>query len=207
MNTEALPNSPSSPIQIEREPVVNDAILHESSAGTIEVLAGSSPSRSDSGEHKLNDEQVHEEPHPPRTYYGTYAAMLSLFFLALLAALAHHLFYTHFDYIELGQTSLSQIWAIRIGNGFAYLFKSALVGSISVVYAQAFWFFVRRRVFQIDSLDKLFGLLSNPFYIFDASVFQTLLWGLAVVSWLLPISAIFAPAALTGSHCPSNPLN
>jgi len=132
----------------------------------------------------------------------TYAIMLGLLVLALFAAIGHHLFYSFLDNCEIDKAAIPQTWAIRIGNAFAYLFKTVLVAAVAKAYAQGFWFFVRRKSFEIGSLDNFFGILYNPLLFYNADFLQktTLLFGLAAVSWLLPISAVFAPGSLTGRY-------
>ena len=97
---------------------------------------------------------------------------------------------------------MTQDWAIRIGTAFAFLFKTVLVAVVGISYAQAFWFFVRRRFIEIGSVDKLFRILYDPMSFFDPRLIRraTLLLVLAAVSWFLPISAVFAPGILTGSY-------
>ena len=134
-----------------------------------------------------------------RTSLAAYTTMLGLLLIGLLAAIGHHCFYSYLNNRQIDD-SLSQTWASRIGNAFAYLFKSALVAAVAVAYAQGFWFFVRRKSLEIGSLDKYFGVLYNPLSFFNTDLLRntTLLFGLATVSWLLPLAAVFAPGTLTG---------
>jgi hypothetical protein len=154
----------------------------------------------DANEEDLQDDAMRQRRSGWRTTQGAYAAMAGLLLLGLLVAISHHLFYSYLHNRELQEAAVPQNWAIRIGNAFAYLFKTALVAAVAVSYAQGFWFFVRRKSFQIRTLDKFFGVLCNPLLVFNSELLQstTLLFALAVVSWLLPISAVFAPGALTG---------
>jgi hypothetical protein len=140
-----------------------------------------------------------------RTTFVAYATMLGLLLFGIFAAISHHLFYSYLDNREIDEAAVPQNWVIRIGNAFAYLFKTCLVAAVAVAYAQGFWFLVRRKSLEIRSLDFSFGVLYNPVLLFNVNLFQktTSLFGLAVVSWLLPISAVFSPGALTG--CPLFP--
>jgi hypothetical protein len=72
--------------------------------------------------------------------------------------------------------------------------------AIGIAYAQAFWHFIRDRALQIGDLDALFGILYDPSMFLETRLVRRvpLLVVLAVVSWLVPISAILSPAALTG---------
>lgn len=134
-----------------------------------------------------------------RTSRATYTTMLGLLSIGLLTAIGHHRFYSYLNNRQV-EDSVPQAWAIRIGNAFAYLFKTALVASVAVAYAQGFWFFVRRKSLAIGSLDKYFGVLYNPLSFFNTDLLQqtTLLFGLAMVSWLLPLAAVLSPGTLTG---------
>jgi hypothetical protein len=135
------------------------------------------------------------------TSHMEFLSMFGLLLVGGLTAIGHHLFYSYLNNKEVDQAGVGQTWAIRTGTAFAYLFKTTLVAAIAVVYAQCFWFIVRRNFFEIGSLDDFFALLTNPLLFYHRSLYgkASLLFGLAMVSWLLPISAVFAPGALTGS--------
>lgn len=135
-----------------------------------------------------------------RTSQAAFLALLGLLFIGVLTAISHHLFYSYLNNRATDSAVIGQKWAIRIGTAFAYLFKTALVAAISVVYAQGFWFLVRRNEFEIGTLDDFFALLNNPLRFYNRSLYgrASLLFLLAMISWLIPISAVFAPGALTG---------
>jgi hypothetical protein len=150
-----------------------------------------------------SDEQT--ETHFTHPHYrSTYAIMFGFLLLGLLAAIGHHCFYLYLDTLEIDGAPLPQKWVIRVGNAFAFLFKLSLAAAIAISYSQGFWYFVRRKSFQISSLNAMFGVLYNPVLFLNPSLLRktSLLFGLALVSWLLPISAVFSPGTLTGSfHC------
>lgn len=131
----------------------------------------------------------------------SYGLMFGLLLVGLLAAVCHHLFYSYLNNRELKDVLLPQPWVIRMGNAIAFLFKLALVSAIGMAYAQAFWFFVRRKDIKIGSLDAMFGVLSNPALFLNVDLFlkTTVLCSLAAISWILPISAVLSPGSLTGS--------
>lgn len=133
-----------------------------------------------------------------RTSRAAYTIMLGLLSIGLLAAIGHHRFYSYLNNRQI-KDSVPQVWAIRIGNAFAYLFKTALTAAVAVAYTQGFWFFVRRKSLPIGSLDKYFGVLYNPLSFFNTDLLQhsTLLFGLAMVSWLLPLATMLSPGTLT----------
>ena len=53
---------------------------------------------------------------------------------------------------------------------------------------------------QIRTMDAMFSMLDNPleFLIVNIIFKRGILIGLAIISWLIPLSEIFAPGALTG---------
>jgi len=142
-----------------------------------------------------------------RTNQAAVLAMLGLGLLGLALAVGHHLFYAYLNNRVVGEAAVPQNSAIQIGTAFAYLFKTMLVAAIGVAYAQCFWFVVRRNSYQIGSLDDFFSILNNPLRFFSRALYgrAVVLFGLALVSWLLPISAVFAPGALTSMppSCPN----
>jgi len=171
--------------------------------GESEELANSSPLLAGNAD-ELQDNTMTYPCSLWRTSPAAYGIMLSLLLLGLVTAICHDLFYSYLDHREIEESGVPQNWAIRIGNTFAYLFKTALVAAVAVAYAQGFWFFVRRKPVEIGSIDNVFGVLSNPLLLFNITFIQklTLLFGVAGVSWLLPISAVFAPGTLTGYCLP-----
>jgi hypothetical protein len=129
-----------------------------------------------------------------------FISMYGLLLVGILSAICHHLFYSYLNNEAVDEAAVGQIWAIRIGTALAYLFKTVLVAAIAVIYVQGFWFIVSRNSFEIGSLDNFFSLLTNPLLFYNRSLYEkaSLLFALAIVSWLLPISALFAPGSLTG---------
>jgi len=136
------------------------------------------------------------------TSTAAYFVMWGLLILGIATAMSHHAFTAFLNTRAIEEAAVPQAWAIRIGTAFPYLFKTALTAAIGVAYWQVFWYMVRRKVFKIGSMDKFVAVLTNPFMFFcrDFVKKASPLFGLAVVVWLLPISAVFAPGTLTGSH-------
>jgi hypothetical protein len=171
------------------------------SEGEAEALKGKSSALvANANEHRDDHIRSHIPGSRWRTSGAAYGIMMSLLLLGLLSAISHHLFYSYLHNRAIDEAAVSQNWSIRIGNAFAYLFKTALVAAVAVAYAQGFWYFARRKSLEIGLLDNCFGVLYNPLGFSNCDFLQktTLLFGLALVSWLLPISAVFAPGTLTG---------
>jgi hypothetical protein len=126
--------------------------------------------------------------------------MLLLFMLAVGAAVAQHNFYTYLNDQIVDDVAISQAWAIRVGNGFAFLFKTTLVAAIAIAFCQRFWYSVRQKAVRIGSLDAMFSVLGDPLQFLNRDLLSKtkLLCAVAAVAWVVPISAIFSPGALTG---------
>jgi hypothetical protein len=133
--------------------------------------------------------------------WRTPALMVGLLVLATTTAIGHHFFYNYLNLKQVAYVSIPQTWVIRVGNGFAFLFKSLLVAAVGIAFYQRFWYSAGRESLQLQSVDAIFGVLKNPFKFFNADlVLRTkVLFILALIAWLLPITAIFAPGSLTGS--------
>ena len=147
----------------------------------------------DEGKHSNRDNRSNA----PHVY------MLGLLFLGTLVAIGHHFFYSYLDTRELQGVRLPQAWVIRMGNAIAFLLKIALVSAIGIAYAQGFWFFVRRNDLRIESLDAMFGVLSNPLLFFNWQFLRKTwcLFILAAIVSIVPISAVLAPGTITGYSC------
>jgi len=132
--------------------------------------------------------------------YKPYITMVSLFTSGLALAVGHHLLYSRLNGRQLAQVSVSQAWVIRAGTAFAFAFKTVLVSAIGAAYCQLFWHSVRRKSIRIGSLDAMFALLKEPmaFFKFQFAKKTALLFVMAVLAWLLPLSSILSPGALTG---------
>jgi hypothetical protein len=131
----------------------------------------------------------------------SYAIMLFFFLTALAVAGGQHLFYLYLDKHDIDQVGISQTWVIRIGNACAFLFKTVLVAAVGFAYAQQFWVSVRKQAIEIRSLDAMFCALFNPLSFLNIDFLRKtqLLSFLAAISWVIPLSAVFAPGALNGT--------
>ena len=143
-------------------------------------------------------------PQRPPRFPGikSYAIMSGLLFLAAVTAFSQHSYYNYLNNREINQVPFSQSWATRIGNAFAFLFKTCLVSEVGVAFCQGFWHVVRRRAIRLGGLDAMFGVLKDPlkFTNTDLVLRGKTLFVLAVISWILPITAILSPGALTGQN-------
>ena len=115
------------------------------------------------------------------------------------------------------QTSVSQEWIVRIGTGMAFVSKTLLVVSASIIYAQHHWLSTASKSFkirQIDTMSSILGIVlgftkSSVWLLFSDTcasgwrhvVFTSTCHLHAVQKLtrcrLLPIAAIITPATMT----------
>jgi len=128
--------------------------------------------------------------------------MLLLLLVGIGAAVGQHLLYAYINGREVDDIIFIQSWVIQFGSALAFLFKTALVAAVGIAFCHAFWFSVRRKTICVGTIDSIFGILRNPGNFFSKELFvkSIVLWILALVSWTLPVAAIFSPGALTGLH-------
>ncbi|QRV95063.1 hypothetical protein RhiJN_23081 [Ceratobasidium sp. AG-Ba] len=78
-------------------------------------------------------------------------------------------------------------------------FKTAVLASMGMSFAQRMWRSVRQEAMSIKSLDALFGAFGgDPRSIFQGDLYRSarLALLLAVSGWLLPLATVFTPATL-----------
>lgn len=126
--------------------------------------------------------------------------MILLLVLGLLTAICQHSFYSQLDGKQADQYFIPQIWVIRIGIAMAFLFKLSLVAAVGNAYFQQSWYSFQRNAITVDGIDAVFGILQDPrkFLVADMVLNTRVLALMALVSWLIPLSAIFSTASLTG---------
>jgi hypothetical protein len=129
-----------------------------------------------------------------------FRAMMLFLLLGLLVAICQHQFYASLDGRQLQEYFIEQIWVIRIGTALAFLFKASLVASLGIAFCQSSWFYFQQEPITVDGIDAIFGVLRDPtrFFMKEMLLNTRVLSLMALISWCLPLSAIFAPASLIG---------
>ncbi|KAH8150102.1 uncharacterized protein LAJ45_05788 [Morchella importuna] len=123
------------------------------------------------------------------------STMVTLLFLGLLGALAHHLFYQSLD----GKEAKDQLMMMRIGTALAFFTKAMLVGSVVVAYRQRIWDTMRRKPLTLRGIDSLFAVVEDPTHFFSPEIYKKakLATAMAVITWIIPLASVLSPAALT----------
>jgi len=131
--------------------------------------------------------------------YKPYLSTLSFYCLALLASICHHFFYANLDGKPPDSLLIPQTWAIRAGNALAYIFQMCLILAISTAFSQQAWRSVRRTALSVNGLDAMFGALGSLWKLRNTEflIKTKTLAVMALLSWLMPLSAILSPGALT----------
>ena len=133
--------------------------------------------------------------------FKSFSAMILLLVLGALTAICQHAFYSHIEGQQPGQFFIPQVWVIRIGIALAFLFKTSLVAGICIAYHQRSWFSFQRNAITVDGIDAIFKILQDPrkFFVPEMLLRNKILALMALMSWVLPLSAIFSTASLTGT--------
>ncbi|KAL4907092.1 hypothetical protein BDW74DRAFT_190093, partial [Aspergillus multicolor] len=115
-----------------------------------------------------------------------------------LLALGHHLYYYSLDNTLVSSTD-QQTWAIRIGTGFAFLVKASLVSAVGVAAVQEIWAVLRKNFIKLRGIDGMFAVLTSPlaFLVPDLWMYAKILTIMALISWLIPLTAVITPATLS----------
>ncbi|KAI5464468.1 hypothetical protein BGZ63DRAFT_503248 [Mariannaea sp. PMI_226] len=132
-----------------------------------------------------------------------------LFFLgATGCAIGHHFYYSRLDGTVVTNTSSrwdlesvrnGQEWAIRFGTAFAFLVKTLFAAAVAIAFQQRLWVTARKRTMSVAGLDAMFAAansitsLTNFEFLHKAKVGAVL----AILVWLIPLSALVTPATLT----------
>ncbi|KAL4768995.1 hypothetical protein BDW60DRAFT_210403 [Aspergillus nidulans var. acristatus] len=124
--------------------------------------------------------------------------MVGLVISGAMLSVGHHYYYTSFGGARVASRE-QQTWAIRIGTGFAFLIKSCLVSAVGLAAVQVTWATLRRKSVRLSGIDSMFAVRGSPlaFLTLDLWLYAKTLTVLAIVSWLIPLTAIVTPATLS----------
>lgn len=120
-----------------------------------------------------------------------------LFFCGLMSAGLHHIFYA-----QLHGTAPSedfQQWYTRAGIAIAVFTVACWIGCVAICYRQRVWSTLFKKSVKISGIDALWGLNQDPslFLVREAWKKSKVAMGLGLIMWILPLTTIFVPGALT----------
>ncbi|CEO59549.1 hypothetical protein PMG11_04223 [Penicillium brasilianum] len=109
-----------------------------------------------------------------------------------LLAVGHHLYYDSLNDTRVHSIN-QQTWAIRIGTGFAFLIRPFLVAAVGVAATQ------RKKSIRLYTTDSMCAVMGSPLALlmWDIWVYAKTLTLLAILAWLIPLTAIVTPATLS----------
>lgn len=120
-----------------------------------------------------------------------------LFVCGLMSAALHHILYG-----QLHGTSPSrefQEWHTRAGIAISVFTVACWTGCVAICYKQRVWSTLTQKNVKISGIDALWGLIHNPslFLVREAWRKSRVAMGLGVIMWILSLTIIFVPGALT----------
>lgn len=138
------------------------------------------------------------EQEEARVHWRAPLVIVSSFVIAVILASAHHILYHFLDGTKVNDKVVVQQTILASGTTLAFLFRACLLVGLGVTYCQVFWWSIRRSPVELSSLDSLGGLLYSVFELrnFYALLACPALAALALLMWLLPLTAIIPPATL-----------
>lgn len=133
----------------------------------------------------------------PKIHWVTPSAAIGLFLLGLSAAVFHHAF-LH----SLNDTKVNdQVRVNRYSLALAFVVKASLAAAVVVAYEQKLWYSLYGvpNGVSVSGIDALFTVLESPwqFRVWDMWRSAPIAAIMALVIWLLPLSALVSPTALT----------
>ncbi|KAG8950251.1 hypothetical protein FRC04_007885 [Tulasnella sp. 424] len=115
-------------------------------------------------------------------------------------AIGHHVFNNWADGRPVGSSpSVPSVWVFRVGTAFAFAFQTILAACLGFVICQLLWFSTRRNFLSLQDIDTLYQVERRDIVstiLSNAIRRAPLLVAITLLSFLLPIAAIFTPASL-----------
>jgi hypothetical protein len=106
-------------------------------------------------------------PLPPR-WWPALGGMYALFFMGVLGAVAHHIFYQTLN----GREATNQIQMLRYGTVLAFFTKVCLVASVVVAYRQRLWYTVRSKALAVATIDAMFAATDDVTSLLEWEIFS-----------------------------------
>lgn len=110
--------------------------------------------------------------------------MIASFFLGVIGAISHHVFYSMLNGRAV-QTSFQQQIVTSAGTAFAFVIKVSLAIGTATAYTQYLWLTMRTETVEIRKMDWMFGILGNPLAFVNVRFWlgRPLLALIAVTTW------------------------
>jgi hypothetical protein len=142
------------------------------------------------------------------TSHRTVIIMSAGFLLGILAAVSHHLWYSHWNGKVVETAPWSQTWIKNLGTAFAFLVKMFLAIITSTAFIQQFWITVKSKPVAISQVDSMFTVLQSALQFLSLKLWieNPLLAFLAIVTWFVSNRLCYTAADSNSGSCPLPPL-
>ncbi|OIW29243.1 hypothetical protein CONLIGDRAFT_411841 [Coniochaeta ligniaria NRRL 30616] len=197
----------SHPVELKRFGVEAETVIEVQSVSGLTPSLLSQPPRAgtvhsqgseDSKEKKRIDirwTKSEADPMPGIHWYYP-VVMIFLALGGLFGAIGHHLYNVSLAGKEVvgdGQ------WPQRWGVALAFFIKMMLGAAVQTAFKQRAWLTIKKRAFKVKTLNSIFHACYDPAEFFDKDLFLGAFLPalLALLIWLLPLSAIATPSTLT----------
>lgn len=117
----------------------------------------SSPSTSPGQSH----DQVAPRAKVRRIHWRAPTIMISSFFIGMIGAMSHHVFYSTINQ-QVVQSELEQQLVTSAGSALAFLVKVSLAVTSATAFTQCLWFSMRSHSVNFRLMDSMLGVLGNP---------------------------------------------
>jgi hypothetical protein len=119
------------------------------------------------------------------TSHRTVIIMSAGLVLGVLAAIGHHLWYSHWNGKVVETASWSQTWIKNFGTAFAFLVKMFLAIITSTAFIQQFWITVKSKPVAVGQVDSMFTVLQSALQFLSLKLWlqNPLLASFAIITW------------------------
>ena len=139
-------------------------------------------------EHLIQDDSTRSTGHEKYVKWGiSWKTPLLIVLWTLVGvswAIGHHFYYQSLDGSRAGSPP-RQSWPVRFGTAFAFLVVASLRAACDTAYKQYIWTLFKRKAFSLDTLDRLFSVLSDPtaFMSWEFLTHAKIAFLIAIVCW------------------------
>ena len=145
------------------------------------------------------------QPRHIRSQWNKITSMFGSLFIGVLLAIAHAVFYWWLNGKEVDDT-LPQAWVTNIGTAFAFLVRMFLVMAASIAFVQHQWRNMKAQTFEVNEIDNITTMLEDVFALLNVRLWTKVptLVIIAIITWLIPVAAVFPPGTLRIGFLPSD---
>ncbi|KAL0632207.1 hypothetical protein Q9L58_008917 [Maublancomyces gigas] len=131
-------------------------------------------------------------------HWYTPVSIVLLLLLGTSTAVIHHLIYSSLHEQEVGNAD-RQRWTLSTGSGLSFLTKVTLTAALGISRTQWVWLTMRKKWLTLDSIDSLFGIISDPTLFLNWKMIRQakVATVMAIAMWTFPLAAILTPGTIS----------